>query len=83
LSGLTSRANGEDSEVAEAFGVVPKCELSIRVISFIDDRVPLLLDGRLVPVDLRDLRDHRVVFNFFHIEGFLDTAGAALVEDMI
>jgi hypothetical protein len=79
-------ANGEYNDVVEAFGVIPNRELSIRFIPVIDDRVPLLFGRSLVTVDLRDLRDlrdRRLGCNFFHIEGFLDTIGVALVEDMV
>ena len=77
-------AKGKDDEVAEAFGVVPKCELSILLIPVADDRVLLSLDVALGSVDLRDFRDHRSGRRrLFHFEVFLDIAGVALVEDMV
>lgn len=76
-------ANGEDKEVVEAFGVVPNYELSKRLIPVIDDRVPLPLDESLVSVGLRDFIDYRLGCNLFYIESLLDTAGVALVEDMV
>jgi hypothetical protein len=44
----------------------------------------LLFDETLVSVGFRDLRDHRSGRSkLFHLDGFFDTAGVALVEDMV